>query len=473
MKMRKLTIALMVAAVAVACTKSEDVANADIPAGYGVIRLAVSPDMGLTTRSGATTSRASDDDEYYFDEEWFLTKVDGVEYDSRAEFVDEEGKLSIPQANDLMLHIASTDSREEDFLWPMAEGDDGKIVKFHADSTVRVFNELWKQRYLLMGSYKIELAWGDAEYEGPVVASDPTKQAKPYFYGINPAVTVEPRTQAEIPMTVVLGNSIVRLEFSRTFEKYFENGGEFEITTWTDTDDSIATVADNESNAGAGSGNAGAEGSTDSNGTGEGTEGGNSGTTEPVPVPDSKFTIVFSKDIDEDTLLPEGKYLEGTPFFIKNGKNRRFEIAGWAVKQNPASSITGDTVRFRNVVDLTTQTIDGKKIQGIDVEASHADYYPKLYTYRLDVEANYVTVGVKLNAEPSDATYIVIPDLDEENDADSDVEINDDAKPDPEQPGGSTGGESGGTTGGESGGTTGGESGGTTGGESNSSTPQN
>ena len=65
---------------------------------------------------------------------------------------------------------------------------------------------------------------------------------------------------------------------------------------------------------------------------------------------------------------------------------------------------------------------------------------------------NYVTVSVQLNAEPSDSKkYIIIPDPEEEGDEDSDVEINDDARPDTgeeETPDGD-GTTTGGTTGGE------------------------
>ena len=447
--MKKLIIALLAAGAAVACVdKGEDIITSDIPAGYGAIRLAVDANLGLKSRAGGGSTRATSG------EEWYLTKQEGVEYDRYADFVDEEGILSIPTGSEMKLHIASTDVREENYFWPLAAAAaDGTVEKFHADSTVAVFNDLWKQRYLLMGDYKIELAWGDADYEGPVIATDPTQQAKPYFYGINPALTVEPRVQAEVPMTVVMGNSIVRLEFTRNFESYFENGGEFEITTWTESDDEVATVAEGDSTEG------GATGDTTNGEGGESTEGGENVEEEaPVgPQPDSRFKVVFPR---KNANPAEGKYEEATPFFIKNGAGRRFEISGWAIKQDPASSIKGDTVKFRNVVDLTTQTVDGQKMQGIDVEAWHADYYPKMYSYKLDVEANYVTVSVQLNAEPSDSKmYVVIPDLDEENDSDSDVEINDDARPDTgedEENSGTTGdnttedGETGnGTTGGD------------------------
>ena len=438
--MKKLIIALLAVGAAVACVdKGEDIIANDIPAGYGAIRLAVDANLGLTPRTSGGSTRASSK------VEWYLTKQEGVEYGSKAKFVDEEGVLSIPTGSDMKLHIASTDRREESYFWPLAATADGEVEKFHADSTVAVFNDLWKQRYLLMGDYKIELAWGDADYEGPVIATDPTQQAKPYFYGINPVLTVEPRVQTEIPMTVQLGNSIVRLEFTSDFESYFENGGEFEITTWTETDDEVATAAEGDSTEGEESGD-NTEGEGD-----DSTEGGENGEEEaPVgPQPDSRFKIVFPRS---NANPAEGKYKEATPFFIKNGAGRRFEISGWAIKQDPASSIKGDTVKFRNVVDLSTQTVDGKKIQGIDVEAWHADYYPKMYSYKLDVEANYVTVSVQLNAEPSDSKkYIIIPDPEEEGDEDSDVEINDDARPDtgeeetPEGDGTTTGG----TTGGE------------------------
>ena len=46
MKMRKLTIALLVAAAA-ACTKSEDVVNSNIPVDYGVIKMSYFPHVTL------------------------------------------------------------------------------------------------------------------------------------------------------------------------------------------------------------------------------------------------------------------------------------------------------------------------------------------------------------------------------------------------------------------------------------------
>lgn len=435
--MKKLIIALLAAGAAVACVdKGEDIIASDIPAGYGAIRLAVDANLGLKSRAGGGSTRATSG------EEWYLTKQEGVEYDRYADFVDEEGILSIPTGSEMKLHIASTDVREENYFWPLAAAADGTVEKFHADSTVAIFNGLWKQRYLLMGDYKIELAWGDADYEGPVIATDPAQQAKPYFYGINPALTVEPRVQVEVPMTVMLGSSIVRLEFTKEFESYFENGGEFEITTWTESDDEIATTAEGDNSEGSSTGDNTANGAG-----GENTDGGeNSEVVTPVgPQPDSKFVIVFPRKSANPV---EGKYEEATPFFLKNGAGRRFEISGWAIKQDPASSIKGDTVKFRNVVDLTTQTVDGKKIQGIDVEPSHADYYPKMYSYKLDVEANYVTVSVQLNAEPADSKmYVVIPDPEDEGDKDSDVEINDDARPDNGEPDDGGGTSGGGTTG--------------------------
>lgn len=411
MKMRKLTIALLVVAAVVACTKSEDVANGNIPVDYGVIKMSVNPNMGLTSRVGSS----SNDDDL-----WYLTKVAGVEYDRDAQFVDEEGKLPMPSWDKLKLHIEPLNNSEDynQYYWPFAPGVNGygnSNPKFHADSTVNIYNDLWEQRYILMGDYKFELEWGDADYEGPVIATDATQQAKPYFYGIANNVTIVPRTKAEVPMEVKLANSIVRLEFSRTFKKYFENGGEFYITTWTDPEgnnDGITTTTEGESG-------------TDSTG-----QGGSTNVTEPVAEPDAKFVIPFSKELDDDDVAaPEGKYKEGTPFFIKNGVGRRFEISGWAVKQKPASSIDPDTVRFRNLVNFAEQTIDGKEIQGINVPPTDASYYPKMYTYKLDVEADYVKLSVVLSDRPTDEDkYISIPDYEDDNDGD--VELNDGSKPD-------------------------------------------
>ena len=207
------------------------------------------------------------------------------------------------------------------------------------------------------------MAWGDADYEGPVIATDPTQQAKPYFYGINPALTVEPRVQAEVPMTVVMGNSIVRLEFTRNFESYFENGGEFEITTWTESDDDVATVAEGDSTEG------GATGDTTNGEGGESTEGGENVEEEaPVgPQPDSRFKVVFPR---KNANPAEGKYEEAkemlasafeTDYWSKAFAEQRkdviakymlpivigiivvlslfFKFLGWAKKKNKATSL--------------------------------------------------------------------------------------------------------------------------------------
>jgi hypothetical protein len=52
-----------------------------------------------------------------------------------------------------------------------------------------------------------------------------------------------------------------------------------------------------------------------------------------------------------------------------------------------------------------------------------------MYTYKLDVEADYVKLSVVLSDRPTDEDkYISIPDYEDDNDGD--VELNDGSKPD-------------------------------------------
>ena len=360
MKMRKLTIALLVAA-AVACTKSDNL-QSNIPEGYGTVMFDANPVSELTTRA------AEDADVYY------LTNKEGYYPAGATNFVVKDMDIELPtigENSNMKLTIKSL-VESNPYIWPNAESDNPDMDN-PEDTTVGGYNDMAMQRYLLQGrnAYMAEVTWGDADYEGPITAD-----VKPYFYG-RAKFDVVARQNWEIALNPVLGNSIVRVLFTENFKKYFENGAEFTIKT--------KLKAEGEAEA------------TDQ----------------------STFKVVYAEEISNT--LPEGTYIESTPFFVKNGKGRSFSITGWAKKQNPTATIEGETVEFRDIVPLSCAGI-----QGIDIEASTESliytYYPKMYTFLLTVSAGSVKVGVALNSLPEEADvdkWITI--------VDSDVEINDDA----------------------------------------------
>ena len=364
MKMRKLTIALMVAAAAVACNKGEDVAQSDVPAGYGTVVFGANPAGELSTRTGE-----EEGDVYY------LTNKEGYYPEGATKFVVKDVDIELPtqgEESNMKLTLKSYNNQENPYMWPNAESDNPDMDN-PKDTTVKGYNDMGAQRYLLAGNYEAVVTWGDADYEGPITAD-----VKPYFYG-RERFAIEGRNETPITMKPVLGNSIVRVLFSEDFKSYFENGAEFTIKTHLK-----------------------AEGAT------EATE-------------QSAFKVVYVKEILSGKTLPEGTYIEGTPFFIKNGKGRSFSITGWAKKQKPTASMEGEKVEFEDIVPWSTIGM-----QNIDVEASdepsYRPYYPKMFTFFLTVKAGSVKVGVTLNDLPSEddtTKWITI--------GEGDVEINDDA----------------------------------------------
>ena len=363
MKMRKLTIALLVAAAAVACTKSDNI-QGNIPEGYGAVVFDANPSGELTTRAG--------DDEK---DVYYLTNQEGYYPEGATKFVAEDVEMELPtvgENSNMKLTLKSYKNDKNPYLWPNPESENPDLDN-PEDTTIKGYNDMAMQRYLLEGQYEAVVTWGDADYEGPIVDG-----VKPYFYG-RERFEIEARATHPITMKPVLGNSIVRVLFSQDFKSYFENGAEFTIKTKLK-----------------------AEGETEAK-------------------EQNSFKIVYVEEILAGATLPEGTYIEGMPFFIKNGKGRSFSITGWAKKQNPTGKLEGEKVEFRDIVPLSTAGM-----QNIDVEASdepsYRPYYPKMFTFFLTVEAGSVKVGVTINDLPDEADtdkWITI--------VENDVELNDDA----------------------------------------------
>ena len=177
MKMKKLLL-IALAAATFACSKSDDETTViSCPEGTGIVSFGVTPSL----------------------------VVEGT----RAQ-VNLPTGTTIPAGDDFALAISSTDA----------------TTGYNGDSwtSVASFNENYKKTYFKAGVYDAVVTWGNPSEEG---------ENKPYFKD-ELQYNVVARQLTTITLQPKLANSIVKVEFTDTFKKYFENGAEFTITSGND-----------------------------------------------------------------------------------------------------------------------------------------------------------------------------------------------------------------------------------------------
>ena len=173
--MRKLLLTAL-AMVAIACSKSDEVQMIDAP--EGIVSFSVMPTLA----------------------------VEGT----RAQVNLPEG-TTIPAGGDFALQILKNEST----------GYDGGTWV-----SVATFNENYKKTYFVQGYYNAIVTYGNPSEEGV---------NKPFFKG-DFSYNIIARQKADITIPAKLANSIVKVEFSDTFKKYFENGANITISTVNETD---------------------------------------------------------------------------------------------------------------------------------------------------------------------------------------------------------------------------------------------
>lgn len=177
MKMRKLLLTAL-AMAAIACSKSDEVQMIDAPEGMGIVNFSVMPTLA----------------------------VEGT----RAQVNLPEG-TTVPAGGDFALQILKNEST----------GYDGGTW-----GSVATFNENYKKTYFVQGYYNAIVTYGNPSEEGV---------NKPFFKG-DFSYNIIARQKADITIPAKLANSIVKVEFSDTFKKYFENGANITISTENETD---------------------------------------------------------------------------------------------------------------------------------------------------------------------------------------------------------------------------------------------
>jgi hypothetical protein len=177
MKMRKLLLTAL-AMVAIACSKSDEVQMIDAPEGMGIVNFSVMPTLA----------------------------VEGT----RAQVNLPEG-TTVPVGGDFALQILKNEST----------GYDGGTWV-----SVTTFNENYKKTYFVQGYYNAIVTYGNPSEEGV---------NKPFFKG-DFSYNIIARQKTDITIPAKLANSIVKVEFSDRFKKYFENGANITISTENETD---------------------------------------------------------------------------------------------------------------------------------------------------------------------------------------------------------------------------------------------
>ena len=173
--MRKLLLTAL-AMAAIACSKSDEVQMIDAP--EGIVSFSVMPTLA----------------------------VEGT----RAQVNLPEG-TTVPVGGDFALQILKNEST----------GYDGGTW-----GSVTTFNENYKKTYFVQGYYNAIVTYGNPSEEGV---------NKPFFKG-DFSYNIIARQKADITIPAKLANSIVKVEFSDTFKKYFENGANITISTENETD---------------------------------------------------------------------------------------------------------------------------------------------------------------------------------------------------------------------------------------------
>lgn len=236
MKMKKLLLIALVAMTAIACSKSEEsIGVVDCPEGMGIVSVGVSPSV----------------------------VVDGT----RAQQQIPDG-TTIPAGDEFKLGIVTEDLNVD---YPGEEWE-----------SVALFNKNYKKTFFKAGLYRATVTYGNPSEEGV---------NKPYYMG-ETGFNVQPRQKIDVKLTPALANSIVKVEFSDMFKRYFENGAAITITSGNG----------NKWNVGYGIANANGDNNADGS----------------------------------------------TPYlFVESGKV--LSIAGYAVKQKPSATIDAPQVEFSAV----------------------------------------------------------------------------------------------------------------------------